>query len=81
MNQTARVLSVYGSFLRGAGQHLTFYECVADLVEKGGSIEDVAELVYNTWTCSECGYTVDTYNADELTRFCPSCGAKMEVGY
>lgn len=45
MNQTARVLSVYGSFLRGAGQHLTFYECVADLVENGGSIEDVAELV------------------------------------
>lgn len=45
MNQTARVLSVYGSFLRGAGQHLTFYECVADLVENGGSIEDVTELV------------------------------------
>lgn len=45
MNQTARVLSVYGSFLRGAGQHLTFYECVADLVENGGNIEDVAELV------------------------------------
>ena len=45
MNQAARVLSVYGSFLRGAGQHFTFYECVADLVENGGSIEDVAELV------------------------------------
>lgn len=45
MNQAARVLSVYGSFLRGAGQHLTFYECVADLVENGGSIEDVTELV------------------------------------
>ena len=45
MKQTARVLSVYGSFLRGAGQHLTVYECVADLVENGGSIEDVTELV------------------------------------
>lgn len=45
MNQAARVLSVYGSFLRGAGQHLTFYECVSDLVENGGSIEDVTELV------------------------------------
>ena len=45
MNQAARVLSVYGSFLRGAGQHLTFYECVADLVENGGNIEDVSELV------------------------------------
>lgn len=45
MSQAARVLSVYGSFLRGAGQHLTFYECVADLVENGGSIEDVSELV------------------------------------
>lgn len=39
------------------------------------------ELVYDTWTCSECGYTVDTDNTDELTRFCPNCGAKMEVGY
>lgn len=39
------------------------------------------ELVYDTWTCSECGYTVDTDDTDELTRFCPNCGAKMEVGY
>ena len=39
------------------------------------------ELVYDTWTCSECGYTVDTDNVDELTKFCPNCGAKMEVGY
>ena len=36
------------------------------------------ELVYDTWTCSECGYTVDTDNTDDLTRFCPNCGAKME---
>ena len=39
------------------------------------------ELVYDTWTCSECGYTVDTDNTDELTRFCPNCGAKMEGGH
>lgn len=39
------------------------------------------ELVYDTWTCSECGYTVDTDDPDCLTKFCPNCGAKMEVGY
>ena len=39
------------------------------------------ELVYDTWTCSECGYTVDTDDPDYLTKFCPNCGAKMEVGY
>lgn len=38
------------------------------------------ELVYDTWACSECGYTVDTDDPDELTKFCPNCGAKMEGG-
>ena len=37
------------------------------------------ELVYDTWTCSECGHTVDTDDPDDLTEFCPNCGAKMEV--
>ena len=39
------------------------------------------ELVYDTWTCSECGYTVDTDDPDALTKFCPNCGAKMEGGH
>lgn len=39
------------------------------------------ELVYDTWTCSECGYTAETDEPDFLTKFCPNCGAKMEVGY
>lgn len=39
------------------------------------------ELVYDTWTCSECGYTAETDEPDCLTKFCPNCGAKMEVGY
>lgn len=29
----------------------------------------------NRWLCSECGYKL----IDEQTRFCPNCGAKMEV--
>lgn len=37
------------------------------------------ELVYDTWTCSECGYTVETDDPDALFKFCPNCGAKMEV--
>ena len=39
------------------------------------------ELVYDTWACSECGYTVDTDDPDDLTKFCPNCGAKMEGGH
>lgn len=39
------------------------------------------ELVYDTWTCSECGYTVETDDPDDLTKFCPNCGAKMEGGH
>lgn len=38
-------------------------------------------LVYDTWTCSECGYTFDTDDPDDLTKFCPNCGAKMEGGH
>ena len=38
-------------------------------------------LVYDTWTCSECGYTVDTDDPDDLTNYCPNCGAKMEGGH
>lgn len=39
------------------------------------------ELVYDTWMCSECGYTVETDGPDDLTKFCPNCGAKMEGGH
>lgn len=39
------------------------------------------ELVYDTWTCSECGYTVETDDPDALFKFCPNCGAKMEGGH
>ena len=39
------------------------------------------ELVYDTWTCSECGYTAETDEPDYLTKFCPNCGAKMEGGH
>ena len=38
-------------------------------------------ITYDTWTCSECGYTVDTDDPDDLTKFCPNCGAKMEGGH
>ena len=39
------------------------------------------ELVYDTWTCSECGHAVDTDDPDALFKFCPNCGAKMEGGH
>ena len=35
------------------------------------------ELVYDMWSCSECGYTIDTDDPDELPIVCPRCLAPM----
>lgn len=35
------------------------------------------ELVYDMWSCSNCGYTIDTDEPDDLPQFCPVCGAPM----
>ena len=36
------------------------------------------ELVYDTWTCSECGHVIDEEdNPDILPQFCPKCYAAM----
>ena len=36
------------------------------------------ELVYDTWTCSECGYVIDEEDdPDMLPQFCPKCYAAM----
>ena len=34
------------------------------------------ELVYDMWTCSECGYVIDEEDdPNMLPDFCPKCGA------
>lgn len=36
------------------------------------------ELVYDIWTCSECGYVIDEEDdPDMLPQFCPKCYAAM----
>lgn len=35
------------------------------------------ELVYDMWSCSNCGYIIDTDEPDDLPQFCPVCGAPM----
>lgn len=35
------------------------------------------ELVYDMWSCSECGYTIDTDDPDDLPIVCPHCLAPM----
>ena len=36
------------------------------------------ELVYDTWTCSECGHVIDEEDdPDILPQFCPKCYAAM----
>ena len=38
------------------------------------------EMVYDVWSCSNCGYTVDEGdNEPPRYNFCPNCGAKMEA--
>lgn len=68
--QIDRMLTIDPESLRPHGR----WEGTADGYANG-------ELVYDTWTCSECGYTVDTDDPDDLTKFCPNCGAKMEGGH
>lgn len=38
------------------------------------------ELVYDMWSCSNCGYIIDTDEPDDLPQFCPECGAPMTDG-
>lgn len=43
-----------------------------------GSADGYADggLVYDTWTCSECGYVIDEEDdPDMLPQFCPKCYA------
>lgn len=37
-------------------------------------------LVYDVWSCSECGHIIDdgTDDPELLPNYCPNCGAKME---
>ena len=35
------------------------------------------ELVYDMWSCSKCGYTIDTDNPDDLPIVCPKCLSPM----
>ncbi len=37
------------------------------------------ELVYDMWRCSECDYDADGADEKPGWRFCPNCGAKMEL--
>ncbi len=38
-------------------------------------------LVFDVWNCSECGHCIDDGIADPtlLPKFCPACGAKMDL--
>lgn len=37
--------------------------------------------VYDVWNCSNCGHCIDdgTDDPELLPKFCPNCGARMEV--
>lgn len=39
------------------------------------------EIVLDVWYCSECGHCIDEGidDTDLLPKYCPSCGAKMDL--
>ena len=37
------------------------------------------ELVYDIWNCSECGFDADGADERPDWKYCPNCGAKMDV--
>ena len=38
------------------------------------------ELVYDMWSCSECGFDADGAEEKPEWKFCPNCGARMDGG-
>lgn len=46
-------------------------------IGEGGGYAD-GEMVYDVWSCSNCGYIVDEGdNEPPQHKFCPNCGADM----
>lgn len=37
------------------------------------------ELVYDMWACSECGFDADGAEEKPEWKYCPNCGAKMDL--
>lgn len=37
------------------------------------------ELVYDMWDCSECGFDADGAEEKPEWKYCPNCGAKMDL--
>lgn len=69
----------YGEFWRAYAYPPAHINLEAWTAEWEGSADGYAdgELVYDTWTCPECGHTEDTDDQDLLPDFCPSCGLAM----
>lgn len=38
------------------------------------------ELVYDMWNCSKCGFDADGAEERPDWKFCPNCGARMDLG-
>lgn len=45
MSQEQRIKLIEDAFLDGTGRHLIFFNCIADGVQHGCSIEDVRQMV------------------------------------
>ena len=67
----------YAEILDVIVKYLESTERTGEWVGSGDGYDWNGELVYDTWECSKCGYTIDEDDTDLLPKYCQECGAKM----
>ena len=73
----AEAMSIVGKALRPVSREQVEKVWRGEWIGSGDGYAD-GELVYDTWTCSECGHVIDEEDdPDMLPQFCPKCYAAM----
>ena len=58
---------------------------IVDQEKKSGNWIDIDEEPHEVWECDHCGFVIDgsgcidPYDYRDTYKYCPNCGAKMEV--
>ena len=73
----AEAMSIVGKALRPVSRERVEKVWRGEWIGSADGYAD-GELVYDTWTCSECGHVIDEEDdPDMLPQFCPKCYAAM----
>ena len=77
INRLAEAMCIIGNALRPVSREQVEKMWKGEWMGSGDGYAD-GELVYDTWTCSECGHVIDEEDdPDMLPQFCPKCYAAM----